>query len=234
MTDRKDEADRPYTAAIGDLVKSRSLSDRASVQRKLLGTVKTFNEEEGESLAAPVKLTAGDEVQAVLEDPSAAVELVSRISEELHPVPIVWGLGHGSVTTDWTEDVSTMDGPCFHHARQALKLAADDDLWLTAEGFSPTDDQVLSALFRLMGALRSSWTETQIRYIRALRGRSQQEVAEQFDVSEGAVSRALRRARFQDVREGEAAARELLATYREEHDSRSADGRNGQATGRRA
>jgi hypothetical protein len=198
---------------IGDIVESRSLADRAGVQNRLLDAVDAFNQEEGRSLAAELRLTAGDEVQALLADPAVAVDLVTRLSDALRPAELAWGLGRGAVTTDWSDDVSAMDGPCFHRARAAVEAAADEGVWLRARGFSEVDDRVLSGLFRLLGVLRAGWTDTQFAYLRALRGGTQREVAERFGRDETTVSRTLSRAHVHDVVEGEEAARALLAAY---------------------
>ncbi|MDP2480378.1 MAG: SatD family protein [Candidatus Palauibacterales bacterium] len=198
---------------IGDIVESRSLPDRAGVQRRLLEAVDAINAEEAEGLAAALRLTTGDEVQAVLADPAAAVELITRLSDALRPVELAWGLGRGPLTTDWSDDVSAMDGPCFHRARAAVEEAADEGVWLRALGFSAVDDRVLSGLFRLLGVLRAGWTDTQFAYVRALRGATQRQVAERFGRDETTVSRTLSRAHVHDVLEAEGAARALLAAY---------------------
>jgi len=205
----------PYVVLIGDLVRSRALADRAEVQRRLVEEVRTLNAGAPSGLAAPAALTAGDEVQAILSSPAAAVELVTGISDALRPVPLAWGLGRGEVTTDWSDAVSAMDGPCFHRARAAVEAAAQRGVWLRASGFSDTDDRLLSALFRLVGVLRFEWTDTQFSYVRALRDRTQREVADMFDRDETTVSRTLARAHVHDVLEGEEAARALLAEYGE-------------------
>ena len=206
---------------IGDIVASRSLSDRAEVQRRLVAAVEAANAanaanaERAEALAAPLALTAGDEVQTLLADPAAAVGLVTRVSDALRPVGLAWGLGRGPLTTDASGDVSAMDGPCFHRAREAVEEAAGEGAWLAARGFSDVDDRVLSGLFRLLGVVRDGWTDTQFDYVRASRDRTQREVAEVFDRDETTVSRTLSRAHVRDLLAGEEAARALLATYRD-------------------
>lgn len=222
---------RPYLALIGDVVASRELEDRAGVQRRLRGLLRTLSRElgapgEGEDplqgaagapvrrpLAAPLAVTAGDEIQGLLLRPEAAVDVLVRLADGLHPVRIAWGLGAGELETDLHGDVSLLDGPCFHRARTALEGAAKDGAWARAVGLDPAVDRGLSALFRLMGAVREGWTDTQARYARAVRGRLQKEVAERFDVSPSVVSESLKAARFRELAEAEEAARALLARF---------------------
>lgn len=203
-----------FHALIGDIVGSRDLPDRAAVQRDLERLLRSLNEEfqdpdEG-GLATPIKLTAGDEVQVLLSAPERAVDLVVRIADGLHPATIAWGLGAGPITTDVGEDVAVLDGPCFHHARDAVEAAGDGNEWLRTKGLPAPHGESISALFRLMGVIRARWKPAQMRYIRGVRTHLQKEVAALHEVDESTVSKALQAARFRDVEQGEAAARDLL------------------------
>lgn len=206
-----DQGEGAFFALIGDIVGSRALENRAAVQRRLRELLEEQNEALGpDVLPAPLKLTAGDEVQALLGDGAAAVRIVVGLADRLHPVRITWGLGRGALTTDLEPDVSVLDGPCFHRARAALEKAVRDDAWLRVEGIVQPHERVLNALFRLMGAIRSRWTEVQAQYVRAVRGRLQKDVAREFGVSEPAVSKALTAAQFGTLEEGEEAVERLL------------------------
>lgn len=206
--------ERIYHALIGDIVGSSTLSNRAEVQRALEGLVETLNEELGEpengGLATAIRLTAGDEIQALLVDSGHTVDVVVRIADELHPTLVAWGLGVGPITTELGPDVARIDGPCFHRAREAVGEAGAGDEWLRAKGFPAPHGQTISALFRLMGAIRSRWKPAQIRYIRGARRHLQRKVAELNNVDESTVSKALQAARFRDVEDAEAAVRDLL------------------------
>lgn len=202
--------DIPYFALTGDLVSSRELPDRARVQRTLTTLLAELNEDVGSRLSAPLKVVAGDEVQGLLNDPEATLDVVVRIADALHPVAVAWGLGRGGLSTDLTDDVSLLDGPCLHRARDALDRAASEDRWLETEGFAAPHGDVLSALFQLVWTIRSSWTDTQMKYVREVRHRNQTDVAKLFGVSRQAVSKALDAARFSAVEEGEEAIRRLL------------------------
>lgn len=213
MQNRREDQSPTYVVLIGDVVESRELPDRAQAQDRLRSAIDGYNEGHAGMLAAPLKLTGGDEMKTILQDPAGVVDLMRRLSEELHPISLAWGVGRGPIETSWSDDVGELDGPCFHRARQAVEEASAAGVWARARGFSEVDDQVLSALFRLVGTLRSAWTETQWRYVRSVRDRSQRETAHRFGVTEGAVSGSLKRARFHEIAEGEAAIQGLLAAY---------------------
>lgn len=76
-----------------------------------------------------------------------------------------------------------------------------------------------TALFDLMGGLRTGWTETQARYVRAARGRMQKEVAEELGVDKSTVSKALSAASFRWLEAGEEAARQLLSSLGSRYES---------------
>jgi hypothetical protein len=209
----------PLLALIGDLVGSRRQADRARQQTALLEAVEQINRglASGE-LAAALRVTAGDEVQVLLWEPAAAVEVIRGLSDVLHPEAIVFGLGLGSLSThpslrppERVPDVALADGSCLHRARAALERAKGRGAWAEAEGLGEVPDAALGALFELMGQIRSGWTRKQAAYSAAARTRLQKEVAEAFGVSPSVVSESLKAARHDSLARGEEAARRLLS-----------------------
>jgi hypothetical protein len=210
-------------ALIGDIVASRELEDRAGFQRRLKGLLGELNRTLGPGiLVAPLALTAGDELQGLFRRPEAVVEATALLDEGLRPARILFGVGWGGLSTEASERVAEMDGVSFHRARAALAEAARGDAWAVARGFGETEDRMLSALFRLLGVLRSRWTEKQAGYAAAARTRLQKEVAAAFGVSPSVVSESLKAAAFDAVREGE----EALSAYLAGVGSRPAPARN--------
>lgn len=213
MNDASPSPDQPYAAAIGDLVGSRKMEDRSSVQERVRETIDQVNEELDEGLAAPIKLTGGDEWKVLVGVLPRVVDVIDRTSDLLHPVEARWGLGWGRLTTPFSRDVGALDGPCFHRARAAIEEATRERAWVWVEGFSSLHDEVLSALFGALGALRSSWTDHQVEYIRAARGKTQKEAARELGISRTGVAKGLGRARYTEYRRGLDAIRSLLAAY---------------------
>ncbi len=201
-----------YVAVIGDVVGSRHTPDRAALQRKLVREIDSLNGRFREALVSPLGLFKGDEVQALLGQPSVAVDLVVGLSEKIFPERLSFGLGYGGVSTEIHRDVARTDGPCFHRARSALEDAKVDD-WLIARGFGPVEDSVLTALFSLMGSIRGRWTEKQFAYAKAARAKSQKSVAEEFDVYPSTVSQSLKASLLSQILRGEDAAKILLARF---------------------
>lgn len=205
-----------YAALIGDVVESRRHEDRARLQRDLAAALARVNRRSARALAAPLSLTAGDEVQGLFRDRAAVVDAVVDIAEAVFPARLVYGLGVGPLETDLGPDPALLDGPCFHRAREALAEARGQGGWLVARGLAHPGDLVVTALFRLLGEIRSRWTEIQARHVTGARGRPQKEVAEQLGKAESTVSESLKAAGFQAVVAGEEALRAVLERFGDE------------------
>lgn len=205
------EDEKAYTVLIGDIVHSRRLEDRATVQDILSAAMDTVNDRHQEAIAADLRFVAGDEVQGLLSDAGAAVPIMSYLADRLEPARMIHGLGRGALTTPTARDVAAMDGPCFHRARRAIAGAKSDDVWAVVKGYGPATDIHLTTLFALVGELRSNWTSIQARYARSMRyARTQGDVAEMYGVSDATVSKTLKRAGYRTVRWAEQVLEEDL------------------------
>lgn len=201
-----------FAALIGDVVGSRESPNRSDLQRRLRREIDGLNARLGSALASDLALQKGDEIQVLPSAPDLAVDIVVRLSEAIFPEIIVFGLGYGSLSTDLSNDVGQIDGPCFHRAREALDVAKAGS-WLVARGFGERTDTTLTALFTLMGAIRRRWTEKQLTYSRMARSQAQNEVARHFHVSPSTVSESLKASAWAAVVEGEEAAKRLLTEF---------------------
>jgi len=194
-----------YLALMGDLVGSRDVPDRAALQRRLTGLLSDLNELHHEGMEAPLRVVRGDEFQGLLRAPHLLVPLITAIEDAMHPIRVTFGVGWGALSTDPGPDVGALDGPAFHRCREALDEARRHGRWAQAQGLGPSLDALLTSHLSLLDAVRSRWTETQRRYVRAARSRLQRQVAEEFGVSESTVSKSLSAARFPAVLAGEEA-----------------------------
>lgn len=202
-------AERFYTVLMGDLIHSRARADRDALQQRLLGVVADLAQRL--PWAAPLTVTAGDEVQGLLgplrdDQAMAAMACLTEAllepeagPREVVPWSIRFGLGHGTLSTGPSDpeqllqtSPAVLDGSCFHHARAALEIATKKKRWAVARGFllpGETDDPAtpsvydatLDALFGLMGSLRASWTGTQARHVASFRAEQARQLKEELD-----------------------------------------------------
>jgi hypothetical protein len=202
-----------FGALIGDVVESRRHANRARLQRELERVLDGVNRRSGRALAAPLSLTAGDEVQGLFREPAAVVDAVVEIADAVFPARLLYGLGFGALETDLGPDPALLDGPCFHRARAALGEARGLGAWLVTHGLGDREDLVVTALFRLLGELRSRWTSIQAVHVAQARRHSQKEVAERLGKAESTISESLKAAGFQTVLAGEEALRAVLGEF---------------------
>lgn len=202
-----------YVALLGDVVAHREAEDWPRRIGELQRTLAELAGEDPER--APLALTSGDQLSGFFAArPDRVVATVVRLAEAIHPLRIAWGLGRGPMTTPLELDLPLLGGPCFHRARDGLDAARRQGRWVVARGFGEVEDGVLSALFGLMDAIRSRWTETQLRYARAARtGLLRKDVAESFGVNPSVVTESLQAASFRTLQRGEEAAEVLLARF---------------------
>lgn len=210
-----------YVALIGDVVASRRVADREGLQRELKAALARVNRRAGRALAAPLSLTAGDEIQGLFREPAAVVDAVVEVADAVFPARLVHGLGFGALETDLGPEPALLDGPCLHRAREALAEARAESAWLVSQGLGQPEDVVVTALFRLLGELRSRWTEIQAQHVAHARGRSQKEVAERLGKAESTISESLKAAGFQAVLAGEGAARAVLERFASKAEAKS-------------
>lgn len=190
---------------------------RARLQRDLLQLVEKLNRQYRGGLVVPLALVAGDELQGLVGDPGVLVDLATELAEGVHPVGLAVGIGQGGLSTDLVPEVGALDGPAFHRAREALTEARHRDAWVHAVGWGSEVDGLLSSTFSLVGAVRSGWTTTQLRYARAARTALQREVAEEFGVGASTVSESLRASRAAVVHRAEEALRIYLRASSGDH-----------------
>lgn len=146
-----------------DLIASRDLGERASVQTRLRDAIVSVNRKLGENLAAPFSITVGDEWQGLAYDVGTCVAADLCFRRLLHPLRFASGIGLGAISTPMAARTGEMDGPCFHRARAALVAAAKHGA--SATGLQTGDDlfdETVAGYTLLLHLLSDSWTQKQL------------------------------------------------------------------------
>lgn len=152
--------------------------------------------------------TAGDEVQAVLDDPIGVTDTVLSLLRGGH-----WsiGVGLGPVERPLPTSTRAGRGAAFQHARVAVERAKHSATHLAVAGDDGTagDVQAVLDLLALLVARRSApgWAAVDL----VATGASQAVAAETLGVSKQAVSQRLRTAGWAQEQAGRATAARLLA-----------------------
>ena len=159
-------------------------------------------------LVRPFDRTAGDEVQAVADDPDTVVDLVLELLRRER-----WsiGLGIGPVETPLPEQTRAGRGRAFEHARTAVERAKNAPGQVAAEGDDLTAAADVDAALTLLATIvlrRSPQGHQAVDLAR--RGLSQARTAERLGISKQAVSQRLATAGWQAELAGRELVRRLL------------------------
>lgn len=175
----------------------------------LLDAQEGWDRAHADAVVLPLERTVGDEVQIVLSDASAAVDLalhLMRLGE--------WAVGIGAGPTDALAETSrASSGPAFVHARTAVERArgraVPAPVVVTGEDTSAAERatallQLLAAVVRRRSA--PGWEVADL----LVGGALQKDVAATLGISEQAVSQRVRSAMIEEERAVRPLAAELL------------------------
>jgi len=152
--------------------------------------------------------TAGDEVQAVADDPALVVDLVLELLRREH-----WsiGVGIGAVETPLPEQTRAGRGRAFEHARTAVERAKNAPGQVAAEGDDTAATADVDAALTLLATVVLRRSEQGHQAIALAReGLSQARIAEHLGISKQAVSQRLATAGWQAELAGRELVRRLL------------------------
>lgn len=183
----------PVYTVIGDLVASRSLPDRAGVQRRFNQALAAVNDVV--AVEQPFAPTVGDECQgacATLHDAVRAALLV-RLAMLPH-VDVRWGIGYGSVTVHDADRVPLLqDGPGWWAAREAVSVL-DGRRDSARTWFAGPDEGLVNAFLLCRDQIVARLNDRGLRILRlALLGHPQKDIAEIEGIWPSAVSQQFSR-----------------------------------------
>jgi len=215
MSELGQKGEQRYLAVIGDLQRSREDPDRARTQSRLERALESLNGRlSAEILESSFIITLGDEFQGLLNIPGKVFEVITEIDRHLEGRPLRYGLGWGRLSTERREQALGMDGPCFHHAREAMTLAKSEELRVFVRGFGDESDGVLNSFLALIDGVRGRWKPAQEETVRLMRmSKLQREVAAQRGVSTSVISETLKSAQYRQILWAESAMAVLMNQY---------------------
>jgi hypothetical protein len=196
---------------LGDVVGSRTTTDRRALHARLSGRLEELNDllrsEEratGEQVVmSPLRITAGDEYQGTFARVGGALGAARWLRLSLWPeVDVRQGVGWGPVEV-LDEDPRVEDGPGWWAARAAI-IAVEEaaeraghrrrrTAYRLAEGCTGADESTVNAALMLRDELLGRLSERSLGVLRGLlSGRTQREIAEDEAISASAVSQRVR------------------------------------------
>ena len=145
---------------IGDIVSSKKISERSSVQRKLKLAFNTINKK-SENILSPYTLTLGDEFQAVYKSSENIFHDIIFLLTKLHPVKIRFSLGIGEITTSINRKQALgMDGPGFYAARDGMEELKKSDYKINITSGKVNDLSLHKKSLFLLSHIMEGWRKS--------------------------------------------------------------------------
>ena len=216
------EPDNTYLAIIGDLVKSKSITDREAIQDKLESTLHNINERYSQVVISKFLITLGDEFQGLLRPTNLLFDIITDIVEAIEPVQIRFGVGYGSISTKINDVALGMDGPAFYEAREAMDKAHKYKGHVIIFHSPPADNSRLAVntSLLLLSQVRNLWSDKNKLIHACIRANMNQvQIASQLGISQSAVSQMMYKSRIAEIREAEGNVKQLLNTLFGYHSS---------------
>ena len=191
----------PSVTLIGDLVGSRRTRDRGIVHGRLEQALAAVNE--AYAPPVPLRITVGDEFQGIFASHGAAIAATLRLRMALLPdVDVRQGIGWGRVVVLAAEP-RVEDGPGWWAARAAIEtveaherkaaLRAVRTAYVAADGEAGPDPVLVNATLMSRDVVVSGLSERSMSVLDGLmRGRRQQDIADDLGISPSAVSQRVR------------------------------------------
>jgi hypothetical protein len=199
-----------YCAVIGDIVKSKRITDRGGAQKELEAQLEKTNKRHAAGIASKFTITLGDEFQALLAAPSNIMEIINEIKSGMAGMSIRFGIGLGDITTEINSELSIgADGPAYYSARRALseikeferkysKPVSDIRIY----GGKPDSDKkadvseneiaLINSALSACAFIKSKWTDKQKNVIDMIKlGASQRAVARELGINQSGVQRMI-------------------------------------------
>jgi len=195
---------------------SRRIEDRLRFQQRLEHACAKANSSSATGIFAPITITKGiDEITGVLSDISVCYEIVSAITNEIHPYEMRFALASGSVDTpDGSLDVTKMDGTAFHKASDIINDLKKAGLYVSISTTHKVFDYGISGQINLLLMLKRNWSDNRRRIVEEYeRTKNQHEVATRLRITQQAVSKALTHCKWKQGRAIEQDLRYMLENY---------------------
>lgn len=210
-----------YCAIIGDMIDSRFIEDRSSIQRRYVDVLDTINKEYESNIAACFKIRDGDGFHGLLKDTDKVMEIILRIRLALTPVQIRIGIGVGTINTEIKRlEIQQIDGRAFVIAREALDCARDREKKYEAvfqntsiryeKHFQEIDhpvsaenaiEDLINLTLCACSLIEKSWSEKQAEAINLkIKELSQREIARELNIEQASVFSRLKLADFYTYR----------------------------------
>ncbi|HBO33863.1 MAG TPA: DNA-binding protein [Anaerolineaceae bacterium] len=192
-------------AVIGDIIKSKSISDRQKTQQDLRAMLGLVNQRHEALLASRFTITLGDEFQGVFKESTELLHVLDEITFSLKPINFRFGIGIGRLTTELDPATSIgADGPAYWKAREAIEFVHKNNDYGRANIHLCVQDAdetvvLINEILKLTALQVSGWRDSQIEVYKTIMEENilnpdeinHQQIAERLDILTSSLTRRL-------------------------------------------
>jgi hypothetical protein len=207
-----------FTVIVGDLIHSRDIAYREQLSHKIRSAIAYISREFREEFYAPIVLTRGiDELSGVLEKPDMSYKICRLLNDRIYPREFRFAIVRSTLDVAISsKNAAMMDGPAFHTAADLIQQAKNKNLYYRFNLFEFEEfDPWLSELTNLLHILRRGWSKQKHRVVQLYEEFGNQEtVAKKLGITQQAVSDALQKAYWKELKRAE----NMVDVFLEKHD----------------
>ena len=172
---------------IGDIVNSKSISQRGKIQLQLNSIFKKING--NKLLLSPYTITLGDEFQAVYNKADSIFYHIWQISLAIYPLKIRFSVGVGDISTKINKmQAIGMDGPAFYNARNGLNELKESGFLFVINSDELISKEIIKQSLFLISHLISGWKKSRLNILVLLNENfSIGEIAKKLKITDKAV-----------------------------------------------
>lgn len=200
-----------YIVIIGDIKKSKQISDRNCIQKKFESCLNEINANYKNDIAANFLITLGDEFQGVLSAGKNLFKIIDHIKSSIYPQKLRFGIGIGQISTDLNNIALGSDGPAYYAARRSIeylhqlekteKLKTQDIYVDIYNSYNSIVDEI-NMFLKLSYLIEYSWNDKQRNTYKMLnRYPKQIDCAKALGVTQSAVAKRLASGNYKTYQE---------------------------------
>ncbi len=190
-----------YIAIIGDIRQSKTLPDRAGVQKRLRQSLEEVNKKYSEHIASRFVITLGDEFQGVLTHVDPLFNILEHLELDLTGhASLRFGIGIGKIVTAIDRDAAIgADGPAYYRARDMIDMIKKEETsnkgitlhMMISLDADPVVSDMITAYLGMLSWIKESWTDRQriAVYTMSLEGEHQVIAARKLGIHQSSLQR---------------------------------------------
>lgn len=194
---------------IGDVIKSREKFDPAEWEH-FHTSINTINKEFASAFKIPLTVYSGDSFGGICDTVNSAVSIILAIQEHQQPhksriVLIEDEVSYGLSSTSLdSESFLTLEGPALWKSQPQMDMLKKSKSFFLANLTNELKTLSVNTILNLILSIRNSWSEIEWEvYKRSGSDITQQEMADQLDVTQQYISKITRSSQLKLIKEAE-------------------------------